>query len=78
MRRLFRPTAAAIAAVALALWFFGGPNLGRSEWYRDNPGDRPATGTVERQFVFRPGLDFLGASLAVAIVLGWAGRKAAE
>ena len=78
MRRLLRPAAAAVAAVGLALWFFGGPNTGRSEWYREVPSDRPGTVAAERQFVFRPGLDFLGTTLAIAAVMAWAGRGPAR
>ena len=78
MRRLLRPAAAAVAAVGLALWFFGGPNTGRSEWFREVPSDRQGTVATERQFVFRPGLDFPGYALATAALLAWSGRGPAR
>lgn len=57
--------------VVLALWFFGGPNLG---WTKNSVAHKekdPVTEIEVDVFVKRwvPGLDFLAGGLAVAAVL---------
>jgi hypothetical protein len=76
MRRVLHTIASGLLLIGLALWFFGGPNLGRSEWSREVRHES-ATGEVrvEQQQVFRPGLEFLGGMALVSLVLwGFAHR----
>jgi hypothetical protein len=72
MRRVLRLSGLAVALVAVALWFFGGPNLGWTKTTVDRIEKDPVTGLEgrfpEKRFV--PGIDFLGAACLVAGLLG--------
>ena len=61
----------AVALVSLALWFFGGPNLGWTKTSVDRIEKDPVTDLEgrfpEKRFV--PGVDFLGLSFAAAGLL---------
>ena len=70
MQRILRILAIAAIVVGGGLWFFGGMNTGASQWTEDAataehaPGAQPGT-----RAVFRPGLGFLGGSLALSVAL---------
>jgi hypothetical protein len=71
MRMLLRVSALLLAVVVLALWFFGGPNLG---WTKNSVPHKvrdPVTDIevdiYEKRWV--PGIDFLGAGLVAAGIL---------
>jgi len=73
MRTLLRIIAVAVGLVTLALWFFGGPNLGWTKPTVDGIEKDPVTGLEgrfpEKRFV--PGVDFLaGGILASALLAG--------
>ena len=68
MRTILRLSALAVALVGLALWFFGGPNLGWTRTTDVREELDPVTGLVGRfpEARFVPGVDFLAASLGLA------------
>lgn len=68
MRTKLRVAALLLALIVIAVWFFGGPNLG---WTKDSvphkekdPVTELEVDRYEKRFV--PGIDFLGAGLAAA------------
>ena len=71
MRTTLRIGALAIMLFSLALWFFGGPNLGWTKTSVDRIQKDPVTDLEghfpEKRFV--PGVDFLAASLGMAGLL---------
>jgi hypothetical protein len=74
MRTILRVAALLVAVVVLALWFFGGPNLG---WTKNSVPHKvrdPVTDievdVYEKRWV--PGIDFLGAGLVAAGLLAGA------
>ncbi len=74
MRTSLRVLAIGVALVSLALWFFGGPNLGWTKTRVIRIEKDPVT-DIEGRFEekrFVPGVDFLGASLAGAGLLAGA------
>ena len=68
MRTMFRLGALAVAMVGLALWFFGGPNLGWTRTTTIREEVDQVTGLVGRfpEARFVPGVDFLAATLGLA------------
>jgi hypothetical protein len=68
MRTILRLGALALVLVSLALWFFGGPNMGWTKTSVDRIEKDAVTGLEghfpEKRFV--PGVDFLGASFVAA------------
>ncbi len=73
MRKLVRMIAMAVGLVTLALWFFGGPNLGWTKTTVDRIETDAVTGLEgrfhERRFV--PGVDVLaGGFLAAGLLTG--------
>jgi hypothetical protein len=71
VRTKLRVAALLLALIVAGFWFFGGPNLG---WSKDSVSHKykdPVTelevDVSERRFV--PGMDFLGAGLALAGLL---------
>ena len=72
MRLALRLAALAVALVTLALWFFGGPNLGWTKTTVDRIEVDPVTG-LEGRFPEKrlvAGVDFLAVGLLGALVLG--------
>lgn len=70
MRRVLRLLSLAFAVVGGGLWFFGGMNTGPSQWTEDAAVAEHAPGVAtETRAVFRPGLPFLGGSIATSFVL---------
>ena len=71
-----RLTALFISLVTVALWFFGGPNLGTTRIQEVVRAVDDATGneTVRHETRFLPGLVFLAAGLVLAAVVWAAGR----
>jgi hypothetical protein len=71
MRTKLRWAALVLALVVLALWFFGGPNLGWTKNSVAHAEKDPVTELESTVYVKRwvPGIDFLGGGLAVAVVL---------
>ena len=71
MRTTLRLSALAVALLSLALWFFGGPNLGWTKTSVDRIETDPVTGLEghfpEKRFV--PGVDFLACGFLVGGVL---------
>ena len=71
MRTVLRLGALALVVLSLALWFFGGPNLGWTKTSVPIPKTDPITQQQyqewEKRFV--PGVDFLGAIFLVAGLL---------
>lgn len=63
------------AVVGLALWFFGGMNLGASQWTEEAQAAEAAhaIGQEQRQ-VFRPGIGFLAGTALVVVALWTASR----
>lgn len=82
MRRVFRSLSLAVAVVGGGLWFFGGMNTGPSQWTEDAAVAEHAPGvTTETRAVLRPGLPFLGGSIAASFVLwcaSWAAGATAK
>jgi hypothetical protein len=79
MRTILRLSALTVVVLSLALWFFGGPNLGRTKGAVSVAREDPVTGqrVQVRERRFLPGVDFLGISLAAAALLfggSWAFR----
>ena len=76
MNTFLRVAALFIAVVTIALWFFGGFNLGRTRLFVpvEHPGEdgRPR---VIHESRFLPGLDFLATGLAVSAGLCLAGSR---
>jgi len=72
MRTKLRVAAMLLALVVLAVWFFGGPNVGWTKTSVPHKVKDPVTelevDVFEKQFV--PGIDFLGAGLGAAGLLG--------
>ncbi len=64
----------AVGLTALALWFFGGPNLGWTKTTVDRIEKDPVTGLEgrfpEKRFV--PGVDFLAGGILAALLLAGA------
>ena len=80
MRTGFRLAALGVLTVTLALWFFGGPNLGWTKTSVAVPFKDDITGidAVRWEQRFLPGLDFLAGGLvtsAVLLAISFAGRK---
>ncbi|MDB6109947.1 MAG: hypothetical protein JWR69_1697 [Pedosphaera sp.] len=71
MRTKLRWAALVLALVVLALWFFGGPNLGWTKNSVTHKEKDPVTEIEVDVFVKRwvPGVDFLGGGLVVAALL---------
>lgn len=72
MRTKLRTASLLLALSIMAVWFFGGPNLG---WTKNSVAHKvkdPVTelevDVYEKRFV--PGIDFLGAGLAVSGLMG--------
>lgn len=76
MKIATRIAALFIALITLALWFFGGPNLGRTKMSEVVRAVDPTTGTetVSHEVRFLPGLDFLAIGLVMALFVWAAGR----
>ncbi len=73
MRKGLQLTAAAVAGLGLAFWFFGGPNLGKTKTQVPVREVSRMTGLEETRWErrFVPGVDFLAGSFAVAgVILG--------
>ncbi len=70
MRRFLQAMSLLCAVVGVALWFFGGMNLGASQWSEDALSAEPthAIGQERRQ-VFRPGIGFLVGTAGLALGL---------
>ena len=71
MRLGLRLTALAVALVVVALWFFGGPNMGWTKTSQQVERLDPVTELTyyEWEQRFLPGLDFLAAGLGAAGLL---------
>lgn len=70
MNTSLRVCALFVALVTVALWFFGGFNLGRTRVFV--PVEHPAannTSIVVEEPRFLPGLDFVGAGLGTSFLL---------
>ncbi len=71
MRTKLRVAALLLALIILAVWFFGGPNLGWTKTSVAHKVKDPVTelevDVYEKRLV--PGIDFLGAGLGVAGLL---------
>jgi len=64
--------------VGVALWFFGGMNLGASQWSEDAHLAEPAHAIgQERRQVFRPGIGFLAGTVLLGVGL-WAASRFAQ
>lgn len=75
MRRFLQATSLLCAVVGAALWFFGGMNLGTSQWSEDAQSADPAHAIgQERRQVFRPGIGFLYGTAGLAVGLWGASR----
>jgi hypothetical protein len=72
MRTKLRIAAFFLALVVTAYWFFGGPNLGWTMNSVPHKEIEPVTGREWTRYEdrFVPGLDFLGAGLFVAALVG--------
>lgn len=67
MRLLLRCAAAMVLLLGIALWFFGGMNMGPSQWTEDSNATSPEHRVAEeRRHVFRPGLSFLIGAAGIA------------
>ncbi len=71
MRTKLRVATFVLALIITAVWFFGGPNLGWTQTSvaqkQKDPVTKLEVNVYEPRFV--PGIDFLGAGLAVAALL---------
>ncbi|MSU34340.1 MAG: hypothetical protein EXS36_04385 [Pedosphaera sp.] len=71
MKLGLRLIAGMLLVVGVALWFFGGLNCGWTKTYEEDPTTDAVTNLTysERRYVFRPGLEFLGATALAAGLL---------
>ena len=76
MKIATRLAALFIGLITVALWFFGGPNLGTTKITEAVRAVDSATGseTVSHETRFLPGIDFLAVGLVLAILVWAAGR----
>ncbi len=76
VRTATRLTALFISLVTVALWFFGGPNLGTTRINEVVRAVDTATGneTVSHETRFLPGIDFLAIGLILAAIVWASGR----
>ena len=74
MRTGLRLASLGVAIITLALWFFGGPNLGWTKTRVAVPVKDEVTGLDGARWEnhFLPGVDFLAGGLAVTVAL-WGG-----
>ena len=75
MKAGFRITALFVVLVTVALWFFGGMNLGWTKTSVRVEVLDPVTGLMEQRWEdrFQPGLEFVAAGLLIAGVLAAVG-----
>lgn len=76
MKTATRLAALFISLITVALWFFGGPNLGTTKITEAVRAVDSATGSenVSHETRFLPGIDFLAAGLALAAIVWASGR----
>ncbi len=77
MNTSLRVCALFVALITVALWFFGGFNLGRTRVFV--PVEHPAannTSIVIEESRFLPGLDFVAAGLSTSLLLLVLARRA--
>ncbi len=76
MKTATRIAALFISVITVALWFFGGPNLGATKINEVVRAVDAATGneTVSHETRFLPGIDFLAIGLILAVAVWASGR----
>lgn len=77
MQGALRLAALGVMTLGLALWFFGGMNLGRTRTEARQPTPDTPAGAAASGADFRPGVDFLGICGGLTLGLWLASRRPA-